>query len=43
MMEAARASKMLVYFYQTTQRYNPEDNHLLRNRKSETFFDLLNV
>jgi hypothetical protein len=29
MMEAARTSKTLVNFYQTTQRYNPEDRHLL--------------
>jgi hypothetical protein len=28
MMEAARTSEMLVNFYQTTQQYNPEDNHL---------------
>jgi hypothetical protein len=28
MMEAARTSEMLVNFYQTTQRYNPEDSHL---------------
>jgi hypothetical protein len=28
MMEAARTSKMLVNFYQTTWRYNPEDSHL---------------
>jgi hypothetical protein len=26
--EAARTSEMLVDFYQTTQRYNPEDSHL---------------
>jgi predicted O-linked N-acetylglucosamine transferase (SPINDLY family) len=30
MMEAARASETLVNFYQTTQRYNPEDSHLLK-------------
>jgi hypothetical protein len=29
MMEAARTSETLVNFYQTTRRYNPEDNHLL--------------
>jgi hypothetical protein len=29
MMEAARTSETLVNFYQTTQRYNPEDSHLL--------------
>jgi hypothetical protein len=28
MMEAARTSETLVKFYQTTRRYNPEDNHL---------------
>jgi hypothetical protein len=27
MMEAARTSETLVNFYQTTQRYNPEDSH----------------
>jgi hypothetical protein len=28
MMEAANTSEMLVNFYQTTRRYNPEDSHL---------------
>jgi hypothetical protein len=28
-MEAARTSEILVNFYQTTRRYNPEDSHLL--------------
>jgi hypothetical protein len=28
MTEAARTSKTLVNFYQTTGRYNPEDSHL---------------
>jgi hypothetical protein len=28
MMEAARTSEMLVNFYQTTRRYNPEDSYL---------------
>jgi hypothetical protein len=28
MMEVARTSETLVNFYQTTRRYNPEDNHL---------------
>jgi hypothetical protein len=28
MMEAARTSKTLVNFYQTTRRFNPEDSHL---------------
>jgi hypothetical protein len=31
MMEAARASKTLVNFYQTTWRYNPEDSHQYEN------------
>jgi hypothetical protein len=29
MMEAARYSETLANLYQTTQRYNPEDSHLL--------------
>jgi hypothetical protein len=29
MKEAERPSEMLVNFYQTTRRYNPEDSHLL--------------
>jgi hypothetical protein len=32
MMEAARTSETLVNFYQTTRRYNPEDNPLRTNR-----------
>jgi hypothetical protein len=28
MMEAAKTSEMLINFYQTIQRYNPEDSHL---------------
>jgi hypothetical protein len=28
MMEAASTSETSVNFYQTTRRYNPEDNHL---------------
>jgi hypothetical protein len=28
MMEAARTSEILVNFYQTTWRYNPEESHL---------------
>jgi hypothetical protein len=28
MMEAASASEMLVNFYQSTRRFNPEDSHL---------------
>jgi hypothetical protein len=34
MMEAASTSDTLVNFYQTTQRYNPEDSHL-RTRRCE--------
>jgi hypothetical protein len=33
MMEAARTSETLVNFYQTTRRYNPEDNHLRTHRR----------
>jgi hypothetical protein len=33
MMEAARSSETSVNFYQTTRRYNPEDNHLRTNRR----------
>jgi hypothetical protein len=32
MMEAARTSETSVNFYQTTQRYNPEDSHLRTHR-----------
>jgi hypothetical protein len=28
MVEAARSSEILVNFYQTTRRYNPENSHL---------------
>jgi hypothetical protein len=28
MMEAANTSETYVNFYQTTRRYNPEDNHI---------------
>jgi hypothetical protein len=28
MMEAANTSEMLINFYLTTRRYNPEDSHL---------------
>jgi hypothetical protein len=31
MMEAARTSEMLVNFYQTKRRYNPEDSHQRNN------------
>jgi hypothetical protein len=33
MMEAARTSKTLVNFNQTTRRYNPEDSHLRTHRR----------
>jgi hypothetical protein len=33
MMEAARTSKTPVNFYQTTQRYNPEDSYLRTHRR----------
>jgi hypothetical protein len=33
MMEAAKTSEMLVNFYQTTRRYNPEDSHLRTHRR----------
>jgi hypothetical protein len=32
-METARTSETLVNFYQTTQRYNPEDGHLRTHRR----------
>jgi hypothetical protein len=34
LMEAARTSKMLVNFYHTTWRYNPEDSHLRTHREN---------
>jgi hypothetical protein len=33
MMEAASTSETSVNFYQTTQRNNPEDSHLLTRRR----------
>jgi hypothetical protein len=36
MMEAARTSETLVNFYQTTRRYNPEDNHLRSHRRQNS-------
>jgi hypothetical protein len=33
MIEAARTSETLVNFYQTTQRYNPEDSHYHTRRR----------
>jgi hypothetical protein len=38
MMEAARTSETLVNFYQTTQRYNPEDSHLRTHRRENLKF-----
>jgi hypothetical protein len=39
MMEAASTSETSVNFYQTTRRYNPEDNHLhTRSRENLTQF-----
>jgi hypothetical protein len=32
-MEAARTSETSVNYYQTTQRYNPEDSHLRTHRR----------
>jgi hypothetical protein len=42
MMEAARISETLVNFYQTTRRYNPEDNHL-RTHRRENLRSYLNI
>jgi hypothetical protein len=33
MMEAERTSEIMVNFYQTTRRYNPEDSHLRTHRR----------
>jgi hypothetical protein len=33
MMEAARTSETLAYFFQSTRRYNPEDSHLRTHRR----------
>jgi hypothetical protein len=33
MIEAASTSETLVNFYETTQRYNPEDSHLHTRRR----------
>jgi hypothetical protein len=43
MMEASRSSETLVNFYQTTQRYNPEDSHLLVLVGHEIFTTSKNV
>jgi hypothetical protein len=42
MMEAARTSKTLINFYQTTRRYNPEDSHLRTHRREnlKSYFDI---
>jgi hypothetical protein len=32
-VEAAKTCEMLVNFYQTTRRYNPEDSHLRTHRR----------
>jgi hypothetical protein len=37
MMEAARTSETLLNFYQTTRRYNPEENSHLHTRRRENF------
>jgi hypothetical protein len=37
MMEAARTSEVLVNFYRTTRRYNPEDSHLHLQSQDELF------
>jgi hypothetical protein len=42
MMEAARTSETLVYFYQTTRRYNPEDG-LLRTHRRENLILLFTL
>jgi hypothetical protein len=42
MMEAARTSKTLVNFYQTTWRYNPEDSHL-RTHRRENLKSYMNI
>jgi hypothetical protein len=33
MIEAARTSETLVYFYQSSRRYSPEDSHLRIHRR----------
>jgi hypothetical protein len=38
MLEAARTSEKLVHFYQSTQRYNPEDFVLTAVRTSDPTF-----
>jgi hypothetical protein len=42
MIEAASASEMLVNFYQTTRRNNPEDNHL-HTRRRENLKSCINL
>jgi hypothetical protein len=45
MMETARTSEMLVIFYQTTRRYNPEDSHLCTHRcdNLKSYWTLFNI
>jgi hypothetical protein len=43
MMEAERTSETLVYFYQTTRRYNPEDSHLHAHRRENLKSYLINI
>jgi hypothetical protein len=38
MMEAASTFETLVDFYQTIRRYNPEDRHLLTQRRENRNF-----
>jgi hypothetical protein len=42
-MEAARTSEMLLNFYQTTRRYNPEDSHLRTHRREILKSYFLNI
>jgi hypothetical protein len=41
MMEAARTSETLVNFYQTTQRYNPEDSNLLERYRLVVIWNMV--
>jgi hypothetical protein len=38
MMEVASTSETSINFYNTTQRYNPEDSHLLTRRRENLKF-----
>jgi hypothetical protein len=42
-MEAARTSETMVNFYQTTWRYNPEDNYLLTHRRENLKYYICNL